>query len=73
MERNFKYYLKADRPLFGAVPSGYIGAEKFVNAVRIPRHGWVFGAVYYDKPLTDDQVLKYDLKPDKNNPPAFEL
>ncbi len=64
----FKYYLKALRPLFGAVPSGYIQAEKFENAVRIPRQGYVFGTVIYNKPLTDEQVRIYDLKPDKNNP-----
>lgn len=64
----FKYYLKALRPLFGAVPSGYVHAEKFENAVRIPRQGYVFGTVIYNKPLTDELVRIYDLKPDKNNP-----
>lgn len=68
MKRTFKYYLKANRPLFGAIPPGFFHAERFRAAIKLPRNGYAFGVAYYENPLTEDQILKYDLKPDRNNP-----
>ena len=63
----FKYYLKSNRPICGAVPSGYVNAEKFDNAVRVPRKGYVYGVATYDKPLTAKQIVNYDLRPEDDS------
>ena len=49
------------------MPSGYINAEKFDSAVRIPRKGCVYGVATYDKPLTAKQIVNYDLRPEDDS------
>ena len=61
----FKYYLKSNRPICGAVPSGYINAEKC--EIRVPRKGYFYGVATYDKPLTVKQILNYDLRPEDDS------
>jgi len=61
----FKYYLKSNRPIYGAVPSGYINAEK--GEIRVPRKGYFYGVATYDKPLTAKQILDYDLRPEDDS------
>ena len=61
----FKYYLKSNRPIYGAVPSGYINAEKV--EIRVPRKGYFYGVATYDKPLIAKQILDYDLRPEDDS------
>lgn len=75
----FKYYLQSRRPIAGAVPNGYISAtqgEMKVHSLRsdgsispVPRKV-VFGVVVYDHPLSDQQIINYDLHVDPLNPKA---
>lgn len=73
----FKYYLQSRRPIAGAVPNGYISAtqgEMKAYSLRsdgsispVPRKV-VFGVVVYDHPLSDQQIINYDLHVDPLNP-----
>lgn len=73
----YKYYLQSRRPIAGAVPNGYISAtagEMKVHSLRsdgsispVPRKV-VFGVVVYDHPLSDQQIINYDLHVDPLNP-----
>ena len=73
----FKYYIQSRRPIAGAVPNGYISAtdgEMKVHSLRsdgsispVPRKV-VFGVVVYDHPLSDEQIINYDLHVDPLNP-----
>lgn len=65
----YKYYIKSRRPIYGAAPSGYIKAVsgevhepvRRPNGTYSPKCRIYFATVIYDKPLTDEQILKYDL------------
>lgn len=73
----YKYYIKSRRPIAGAVPKGYISATagemkaySFCtdgSISRVPRKV-VFGVVVYDHPLSDEQIINYDLHVDPRNP-----
>lgn len=73
----YKYYIQSRRPIAGAVPNGYISAtqgEMKVHSLRsdgsispVPRKV-VFGVVVYDHPLSDQQIINYDLHVDPLNP-----
>ncbi len=73
----YKYYLQSRRPIAGAVPNGYISAtagEMKVHSLRsdgsispVPRKV-VFGVAVYDHPLSDEQIINYDLHVDPLNP-----
>lgn len=71
----FKYYLKQRRPIFGAVPSGFVKAENGEVHVPIIRpDGSIagmkklyFGTVIYNHPLTEEQISDYDLGVDPFN------
>lgn len=65
----YKYYIKSRRPIYGAAPSGYIKAVsgevhepvRRPNGTYSPKCRIYFATVIYDKPLTDEQILNYDL------------
>ena len=65
----FKYYIKSRRPIFGAVPNGYIKAIsgeihepiRRTNGTYSPKCRIYFATVIYNKPLTDWQIEAYDL------------
>lgn len=73
----YKYYLQSRRPIAGAVPNGYISAtqgDMKAHSLRsdgsispVPRKV-VFGEVVYDHPLSDQQIINYDLHVDPLNP-----
>lgn len=73
----FRYYIKSRRPIAGAVPKGYISATAGEmkayslctdgSISRVPRKV-VFGVVVYDHPLSDEQIINYDLHVDPRNP-----
>lgn len=75
----YKYYIQSRRPIAGAVPNGYISAtqgDMKVHSLRsdgsispVPRKV-VFGVVVYDHPLSDEQIINYDLHVDPRNPKA---
>lgn len=65
----YKYYIKSRRPIFGAAPNRYIKAVsgevhepvRRTNGTYSPKCRIYFATVIYDKPLTDEQILNYDL------------
>ena len=69
MTPEYKYYIKSRRPIFGAAPNGYIKAisgevrepVRRLNGTYSPKCKIYFATVIYDKPLTDEQILNYDL------------
>lgn len=73
----YKYYIKSRRPIAGAVPKGYISATEGEmkayslctdgSVSRVPRKV-VFGVAVYDHPLSDEQIINYDLHVDPRNP-----
>lgn len=73
----FKYYLQSCRPIAGAVPNGYISATqgemkayslRSDGSISIVPRKVVFGVVVYDHPLSDQQIINYDLHVDPRNP-----
>lgn len=75
----YKYYIQSRRPIAGAVPNGYISATqgemkayslRSDGSISIVPRKVVFGVVVYDHPLSDEQIINYDLHVDPRNPKA---
>ena len=69
-QKFYRYFFKSTRPIFGGCPSDYVKADK--NPVVIRGITKFFASVYYKSPLTDKNILDYDLEPDINNPVTFD-
>lgn len=56
-KQEYKYYLNARPADIGAVPKGFIRVDTEDNGGR-------YGAIYYDRQLSDKEVQQYELKSD---------
>lgn len=55
--KEYKYYMNARPAMPGALPKDFVRLDENENGGR-------YGAVYYNRELTQEEVLNYELKGD---------